>query len=88
MPSKKLLLILCTCASFSTAIWAKSTNLLLSTDVDCRLSIDGKAKGILQDRRTRRVSLAVGEYRLEAVYSQRRALGRYGEGRWAAIPRR
>ena len=67
MSSTKLLLFLCALVSFSTAIWAKSTNLLLSTDLDCRLSIDGKAKGVLKTGAPRRVSLALGEHHVEAI---------------------
>lgn len=67
MPRKTPLSILCAFLCLVPAAWGKSTNLVVSTDLDCRLSIDGKAKGILKTGTPRRVSLAVGEHRVEAV---------------------
>jgi hypothetical protein len=67
MSQKIFSAILCACAALAPIAVAKPANLLVHTDVDCKLSIDGKAKGIVTTHSPLRVSLPAGEHKLEAV---------------------
>ena len=61
------LLIFFGVVAFAPALWGKTASLVVSSDLDCRLSIDGKAQGVLKSGAARRVSVASGEHRVEAV---------------------
>jgi Protein of unknown function (DUF1566) len=52
--------------SVATA-FAQTASLLLRSDVECRLTVDGESKGILKTGDELRVSLPLGEHHLEAV---------------------
>ena len=49
------------------AAFGQTASLLVHTDVECRWSIDGEPKGILKAGDGIRVSLPIGEHRVEAV---------------------
>jgi hypothetical protein len=49
------------------AAFGETASLWVRTDVECRLSVDGESKGILSVGDGIRVSLPMGEHRLEAV---------------------
>jgi Protein of unknown function (DUF1566) len=57
---------------------AQSATLLVSTDLECRWSIDGDPKGVLKVDDRVRVSLPVGEHLIEAI-------GIVGGARWEKV---
>ena len=51
----------------ATAAFAQTASLLIRSDVECRLSVDGESKGILKTGADLRVNLPLGEHHLEAI---------------------
>jgi hypothetical protein len=54
-------------AAAGPCAWAQSAALLVSTDLECRWSIDGDPKGVLKVDDRVRVDLPLGEHLIEAV---------------------
>jgi len=60
------------------ALWpapSQGADLLIRTDVECLLAVDGKTQGVLSPNQSLRLQLTAGEHRIEAVDSA-------GGGRW------
>jgi hypothetical protein len=52
------------CAGFASA---QTASLVIRSDVDCRVTLDGESRGVLQTGDDLRVNLPLGEHHLEAV---------------------
>jgi hypothetical protein len=66
-PLSRLILAAYSTLALSRTIPAQTASLLVRSDRDCRLTIDGEFKGTLRAGESVRVSLPLGEHRLEAV---------------------
>ena len=53
--------------ALSAALSAQTPALVVSTDAECRWSVDGEPQGVLKEGAEAKLNLAPGEHRLEAV---------------------
>jgi hypothetical protein len=60
----RILALALTCAAIA---FGQTASLLIRSDVECRLVVDGESKGVLKTGNDMRVNLPLGEHRLEAV---------------------
>ena len=63
----RLALAVCTALCLAPAAVAQTTPVVLQTDLECRLSVDGKHQGIVNPKPELRLTLPLREHRLEAV---------------------
>jgi hypothetical protein len=66
-PLSRLILATYSTLAVSQTLPAQTANLLVRSDRDCRLTIDGESKGTLRAGDSVRVSLPLGEHRVEAI---------------------